>query len=93
LELFKSFPKGPWPEEEEEQRLDGHVPARRATGGEVRGEGKLQGLTAVRLDYLSRVGTAEKEDLDGSPKRRGGVNNDGDAPAANVGEGPARKHQ
>jgi hypothetical protein len=39
--------RGPWPEEEGEQRLDGHVPAGRATGGEVRGEGKLQGLTTV----------------------------------------------
>jgi hypothetical protein len=32
-------------------------------------------------------------DLDGSPKRRWRVSDDGDALAANVGEGPARKHQ
>jgi hypothetical protein len=70
LELFKSFQIGPWPEEEEEQRKGGRVPAERATDGEVRGEEKFQGLTAVRLDHLSRVGIAGKEDLDGSPKRR-----------------------
>jgi hypothetical protein len=44
--------------------IDGRVPTGRATGGKVRGEEKLQGLTAVRLDYLSRVGMAGKEDLD-----------------------------
>jgi hypothetical protein len=70
LELFKSFQIGPWPEEEEEQREDGRVPAERATGGEVRGEEKFQELTAVRLDHLSRVGMAGKEELDGSLKRR-----------------------
>jgi hypothetical protein len=70
LELFKSFQIGPWPEEEEEQRKGGRVPAERATGGEVRGEEKFQGLTAVRLDHSSRVGVARKEGLDRSPKRR-----------------------
>jgi hypothetical protein len=39
--------RGPWPEEQGEQGLDGCVPARRVTGGEVRGEGKFQGLTTV----------------------------------------------
>jgi hypothetical protein len=61
---------GPWLEEEGEQRKGGRVPAERATGGEVRGEEKFQGLTAVRLDHLSRVGMAGKEDLDGSPKQQ-----------------------
>jgi hypothetical protein len=37
--------RGPWLEEEGEQGLDGRVPARKVTDGEVRGEEKLQGLT------------------------------------------------
>jgi hypothetical protein len=49
--------------------LDGRVPARRVTGGEVRGEGKSQGLTAVRLHHVSRVEVVGKGDLDKSPKR------------------------
>jgi hypothetical protein len=60
LELFKSIQIGPWPEEEGEQRKFGRVPVERATGGEDRGEEKFQELTAVRLDYLLRVGMAGK---------------------------------
>jgi hypothetical protein len=52
------------------QRFDRPVPAGRAIGGEVRGEGKLQGLTVVRLHHVSRVAAARKGDLDGSPKWR-----------------------
>jgi hypothetical protein len=48
LELFKSFQIGPWLEEEEEQRKGGRVPVERATSGEVRGEDKFRGLTAVQ---------------------------------------------
>jgi hypothetical protein len=70
LELFKSFQISPWPEEEEEQREGSYVLAERATGGKVRGEEKFQELMAVRLDHLSRVGMARKEDLDTSPKQR-----------------------
>jgi hypothetical protein len=70
LELLKSIKIGPWPEEEGEQRKGGRLPVERATGGEVRGEEKFQGLMAVRLGYLSRAGMAGKEDPHGSPKRR-----------------------
>jgi hypothetical protein len=38
------------------------------TGGEVRGEGKSQELTVVRLHHVSRIGVTGKGDFDGSPK-------------------------
>jgi hypothetical protein len=53
-----------------EQGWNGRVPARRITDGEVRGEGKLQGLTVVRLSHVSRVEVVGKGDLDESPKQR-----------------------
>jgi hypothetical protein len=69
LGLLHLLTRGPWPEVKGEQGLDGHVPARRVTGG----EGKSQGLTAVRLHHVSRVEVTGKGDFDGSPKwwRRG----------------------
>jgi hypothetical protein len=70
LGLLHILTRGPWPEVKREQGLDGRVPARGVTGGEVRGEGKSQGLTVVRLHHVSRFVVVGKGDLDESPKQR-----------------------
>jgi hypothetical protein len=59
LELLKSIQIGPWPEEEGEQRKGGHVPAERATGGEVRGEEKFQGRPAEAVTRAVEVDAGE----------------------------------
>jgi hypothetical protein len=76
-----------------EQGWDSHVPARRITGGEVRGEGKLQGLMAVRLSHMLRVEVVGKGISMKARSNGGGVNDDGDAPAADVDGGPVHELQ
>jgi hypothetical protein len=53
--------------------LGGRVPARRVAGGEVRGEGRSQGLMTVRLHLVLRATVVGKVDLDENPRwwRRG----------------------
>jgi hypothetical protein len=55
--------------------LDGRAPARRVASGEVRGEGRSQGLTTVRLHPVSRAVVVGRVDLDENPRwwRRGSL--------------------
>jgi hypothetical protein len=55
--------------------LDGHVPVRRVAGGDVRGEGRSQGLTTVRFHPVLRAAVVGRVDLDENPRwwRRGSL--------------------
>jgi hypothetical protein len=61
----------------------------------ARSEGRGSFRGSRRFDWTSCRGWGRPERRISTEARSGGggVNDDGDAPAVNVGEGPARKHQ
>jgi hypothetical protein len=71
--LLLLLTRGPWPEIDGEQGLDGRVSARGVAGGEVRGKERAQELTVVRKHQVSRVALIRNVDLDENPRwwRRG----------------------
>jgi hypothetical protein len=57
-------------ETETEQEEGGRVPAAVVTGGEVQGQERVQELTRVLRNHVSRAGVVGMVELDGDLRRR-----------------------
>jgi hypothetical protein len=63
------------------------------TGGEVQGQERVQELTRVLRNHVSRLGWSEWWSSMGTRGGGGGVDGDDGAPAIDVGKGPAHESQ
>jgi hypothetical protein len=61
--------KSPWPESEQREEFDRPIPAALGVGGEVGGNGELQGAKRYLLVGLGRGGGGRKRLIDDDQRR------------------------